>query len=71
MAVQRQQSTVYWISERPKGALPIMSLRRKKSGRSAFSEIGRVQNVLMYLLSGLIGIKVFVLAGSIFTKIFL
>ena len=43
----------------------------EKEVRSAFSEIDRVQNVHMYLLSVLTGIVVFVLAGSIFTKIFL
>ena len=32
MAMQKLQSTVKWISERPEGALPIMSLRRKKWG---------------------------------------
>ena len=32
MAAQKLQSTVKWISERPEGALPIMSLRRKKWG---------------------------------------
>ena len=29
-AVQKLESTVKGISERPEGALPIMSLRRKK-----------------------------------------
>ena len=44
---------------------------KEKEVRSAFSEIGRVLNVLMCLLSGLIRIKLFVLAGSIFINVFL
>ena len=36
--------------------------------RAAFIEIGRVLNVLMYLLSGFIRIKLFVIAGSILLK---
>ena len=32
MAVQKFESTVKGISERPEGALPIMSLSRKKCG---------------------------------------
>ena len=42
---------------------------KEKEVRSAFSKIGSVLNMLIYLLSGLIRIKVSVLAGSMFTKI--
>ena len=44
---------------------------KKKEGRSAFTDIEGVLNVLMYLLSGLIRIWVFVLSGSKFIEILL